>query len=249
MSSPRTVLDCERRQLGFAESFRNLRSCILNQPEALESQRCFAVTSAIPLEGKSTVSVNLAIALAATNSRVLLVDGDLRRGRLHESLSVNAPRGLSNLLTGTGTLDEVLCATRMQDLVLLPCGPSVSNGTELLLRFALEECIQDLQRRFDYVIIDTPPVLAVDDAITLAARVNWTMFVVRLNYTRPALALRALDELSTRRIKVAGVVINGAPVGETASNYYNYYRGLEQGPFIKGGEVSGELIANGHRHR
>lgn len=249
MTSPRTLLDCDRRQLGFAESFRSLRSCILNQPEALESQRCFAVTSAIPLEGKSTVSVNLAIALAATNSRVLLVDGDLRRGRLHDSLGVNTARGLSNLLTGTGTLNDVLYPTRMQDLVLLPCGPSVSNGTELLLRFALEECIQELQQRFDYVIIDTPPVLAVDDSITLAARVNWTMFVVRLNYTRPALALRALDELSTRRIKVSGVVVNGAPVGETASNYYNYYRGLEQGPFLKGGVGSGELTVNGHHHR
>ena len=248
MSSPRTVLDCERRQLGFAESFRNLRSCILNQPEALESQRCFAVTSAIPLEGKSTVSVNLAIALAASNSRVLLIDGDLRRGRLHEPLHVNAAGGFSNLLTGKSTLNEVLYSTRMQDLILLPCGPSVANGTELLLRFALDEFMKELQQRFDYIIIDTPPVLAVDDAVTLAARVNWTMFVVRLNYTRPALALSALDELSTRRIKVSGVVINGAPVGQTASNYYNYYRGLAQRPFLEGAVASGELSVNGRHY-
>jgi polysaccharide biosynthesis transport protein len=245
MSSPRTVLDCDSHQLGFAESFRNLRSCILNQPEAAESQRCFAVTSAIPLEGKSTVSANVAIALAASNSRVLLIDGDLRRGRLHEPLRVNATHGLSNLLAGKSTLNEVLYSTRMQDLILLPCGPSIPNGTELLLRFAFEDLMQELQRRFDYVIIDTPPVLAVDDALTLAARVNWTMFVVRLNYTRPAQALSALDELSTRRIKVAGVVVNGAPVGQTAGNYYNYYyRGLEQRPFLESGVASGELTVN-----
>ena len=232
-SRSRTVLDCDQAHIGFAESFRSLRSGILNRPQELAAQRCFAVTSATPGEGKSTVTVNLGIAIAATNARVLLIDGDLRRGRLHQLLGLQPTAGFSDLLSGNATATAVLHSTRMQNLFLLPTGSKIANTTELLLRFALDELFRELHSRFDYIIVDAPPVLAADDAMTLASRVSWTMFVVRLGYSQPANSLKALDELTSRQIKVPGVVINDVPRDQITHSYYHYYHQLESRPFTE----------------
>jgi polysaccharide biosynthesis transport protein len=231
-SRSRTVLDCDQAHIGFAESFRSLRSGLLNRPQELAKQRCFAVTSATPGEGKSTVTVNLGIAIAATNARVLLIDGDLRRGRLHQLLGLQVTVGFSDLLIGNATSTAVLHSTRMQNLFLLPAGPKIANTTELLLRFGLDELFRELHSRFDYIIVDAPPVLAADDAMTLASRVSWTMFVVRLGYSQPANSLKALDELTSRQIKVPGVVINDVPRDQITHSYYHYYHQLESRPFF-----------------
>jgi polysaccharide biosynthesis transport protein len=230
----RTVLDCGRDHLDFAESFRNLRSSILNFPAEYAPKKCFAVTSALPNEGKSTVAVNIAIALAATNAKVLLIDGDLRHGKLCGLLKSEAGPGLADLITKRKSLHHVLHGTRMPNLTLLPAGPPLANVTEEMLRYGMDKLLQTLTQRFDYVILDTTPVLAADDAITLAAKADWTMFVVRLRSSRPSDSKRAIEELNLRQVNVAGVVVNSVPNKFTGHSYYRYYdHKLEHKPFLE----------------
>ena len=222
-AGPRTILDCDRNHLDFAESFRNLRSGLLHFPGAYAPKRCFAITSAIPGEGKSTIAVNLAIALAATNSRTLLVDADMRRGKLHHLLKIDRSPGLSELITNQNLLEEVVHPTIMPNLMLLPTGQPIANTSEQLLRYGVDELIRSLTEHFDYVIIDTPPVLAADDAVVLAAKTDWAMFLVRLGYSSPVISKRALEELKSRQIHVPGIVVNSVPRRLTAQSYYNHY--------------------------
>jgi capsular exopolysaccharide synthesis family protein len=228
----RTVLDGHRGHLAFAESFRNLRSSLLNLPGEFEARTCIAVTSAVPREGKSTVAVNLAIALAATEARTLLIDADLRRGALHQLLKVESGPGLSDLITAQCLLDQVLRPTVMPNLTLLPSGQRIANVADRMASYRIERLFEILARRFDYVILDTPPVLAADDALTVAAKADWTLFVVRLRYSRPTQSQRAIEELTSRQVEVAGVVVNCVPKALTSQSYY-YAQPLEKRPFSK----------------
>ena len=221
-ASNRTILDCERNHLDFAESFRNLRSSFLNFPGAEAPKKCFAITSAVPNEGKSTIAVNLAIALAATNSKVLLVDADLRRGTLCRLLKTASGPGLAQLITYRSSLKNALHRTRMANLTLLPAGAPLANAGEEMLCFGAGELLQTLTEHFDYVILDTTPVLAADDAITIAAKADWTLFVVRLGYSRPSDSKRAIEELTLRNVNVAGVIANSVPRKFTGHSYYRY---------------------------
>ena len=233
VTKKRTVLDCTRNHLGFAESFRNLRSAFLNLPPDFAMPRCIAIASAVPNEGKSTVAVNLAIALAATGARTLLVDADLRRGKLQQLLKTDPGPGLSDLLTHRSPLAQVLRATLMPNLMLLPCGARISNIAEQMYLYGIEKLLQSLGKHFDYVIVDTPPVLAVDDAATIAVKTDGVLFVVRLGASRPDDAQQAVGELRARQANVAGVVVNFVPKRLTGHSYYRCYRHLlENRPFL-----------------
>jgi succinoglycan biosynthesis transport protein ExoP len=231
----RTVLDCTRRHIGFAESFRTLRSAMLHLPEAHRDRRCIAVTSALPAEGKTTVAVNLAIALAAANRTVLLIDTDLRRGSLHQRLKARQGPGLSDLITSQNVRPgEVIHPTRMPNLMLLPSGPRVEGVSEAIVRFEFDRMLQELGQQFDYVILDLPPVLATDDAPTLCTYADWAIFVVRLHYSSPNETLRALEELAIRQIEVPGVVVNAVRTRDTGHGYYHRFmeHQLEDRPFL-----------------
>ena len=182
---------------------------MLHLPEAHRDRRCIAVTSALPAEGKTTVAVNLAIALAAANRTVLLIDTDLRRGSLHHRLKARQGPGLSDLITSQEVRPgEVIHPTRMPDLMLLPWGPRVQGISEAIVRFGFDRMLQELGQQFDYVILDLPPVLATDDSPTLCTYADWTMFVVRIHYSSPNETFRALEELAIRQVEVPGVVVN-----------------------------------------
>jgi succinoglycan biosynthesis transport protein ExoP len=231
ITKQKTVLDCTPEHVGIAESFRHLRSSVLRRPQEFLAMQCVAVTSAVPREGKSLVATNLAIALAATNARTLLIDGDMRRGRLHQLLSVENGAGLSDLLTRQKGLQETLCETRMPHLYLMPCGQRIQNITEHLLSFDLAELRQELNAQFDYILIDTPPVLATTDGVALAAYADATLFVVRLGLSRPNDATMALEELKFREIRVSGLVVNAVPKHLSGRRFYADYNLLENRPF------------------
>src|SRR6202047_5059679 len=137
ITKQRTVLDCTPEHVGIAESFRHLRSSIQRRPPEILVMQCLAVTSAVPREGKSLMATNLAIALAAANARTLLIDGDMRRGKLHKLLGGRPGPGFSDLLTHQKSLAETLQETRMPHLFLMSCGRRIQNITEHLLRFGL----------------------------------------------------------------------------------------------------------------
>jgi succinoglycan biosynthesis transport protein ExoP len=227
----RTVLDCTRKHIGFAESFRNLRSTLMLLPPSVRDRRCIAVTSACPNEGKSTIAVNMAIALAATNSRVLLIDADLRRGKLHQLLKVKTGPGFSDLLMRKSSVQQATHSTRMQNLMLLPSGNRVPNVSEQIFRSNFDRTLEELCQEFDYVILDTPPVLATDDGPTMAAKADWALFVVRLRYSRPRETEKALEELRMRQVEVPGVVVNSVSKRDTGHSYYHYACSLEERPF------------------
>jgi polysaccharide biosynthesis transport protein len=227
----RTVLDCTRKHIGIAESFRHLRSSILRRPQQFLAMQCLAVTSAVPREGKSLVAANLAIALAATNARTLLIDGDMRRGKLHQLFGVASGPGLSDLLTRQKGLPGTVQETRMPHLYLMACGQRIQNITEHLLRFGLSDLRQELSSRFDYILIDTPPVLAADDSVALAAYADATLFVVRLGLSRPQDAVTAMAELKLREIRVSGVVVNAVPKRYIGHRFYQYHNLVEDRPF------------------
>jgi polysaccharide biosynthesis transport protein len=231
VSRQRTVLDCTRKHIGFAESFRNLRSTLMLLPPSVRDRRCIAVTSAFPNEGKSTIAVNMAIALAATNSRVLLIDADLRRGKLHQLLKVKTGPGFSDLLMRKSSVQQAIHSTRMQNLMLLPSGNRIPNVSEQIFRSGFDSTLDELCREFDYVIIDTPPVLATDDGPTLAAKADWALLVVRLRHSRPRETEKALEELRMRQVEVPGVVVNSVSKRDTGHSYYHYAYSVEDRPF------------------
>ncbi len=224
-----TVLDCDLNHLEFAQSFRNLRSGLLHLPGEVRDKGCFSITSAVSGEGKSVIAVNLSIALAGTNARTLLIDGDIHRGRLHQFLRSAPGPGFSGLITGRSPLEEVVYPTRVPNLFLIPSGPHIPNLAEQLLAFGFSALLGELGQHFDFILVDTPPVLATDDAVTLAANTSWTMFVVRLGYSGPQHSQLALEDLRARQIQVPAVVVNCVP--RRLTGYYNYYtRQLEGKP-------------------
>jgi len=233
ITKQRTVLDCTPEHVGIAESFRHLRSSIQRRPQELLVMQCLAVTSAVPREGKSLIATNLAIALAAANARTLLIDGDMRRGKLHQLLGGRPGPGFSDLLTHQKSLAETLQETRMPHLFLMSCGRRIQNITEHLLSFGLSDLRQKLNAQFDYILIDTPPVLAVDDGVSLAASADATLFVVRLGLSRPSDSIAAIDELKSREIRVSGLVVNSVSKHFGGRRFYKHYSKLEDGrPFL-----------------
>lgn len=216
------ILAVDDPRHGFAESFRSIRSSILFAGQQKERARTILVTSAVPGEGKSTVAANLACVLALAGSKTLLIDCDLRRGTAHESLGVNREPGLADhLLKGGGDPLPVL-PTAVSGLFAVPAGKRVTNSGELFLGKGFNDLLQQARVDYDFVILDSPPVFAADDASTLAPPMDGVLFVVRCGHTRTRMARRALDLLHQRKAKVMGVVFNRANFSTRSSYYYNY---------------------------
>jgi capsular exopolysaccharide synthesis family protein len=232
MTSRRTVLDSNRKHVGFAESFRNLRSVILHLAGEYQDRKCIAVSSALPHEGKSIVAVNLAIALAAADYRVLLIDGDIRRGRLHQLLRLRLAPGLSDLITNKCTAEEAIHTTRMPNLMFIASGHRIPDVSEELVKSEFEKTIDAFIPQYDYIILDSAPILATEDGPTICTYADWVLFVLRLRFSRPNESIRALDELAARQLRVPGVVVNAVRRKDTGHGYYGHlYQTLEDRPF------------------
>ena len=204
----------------FVEAYRNLRSSLLYIAESGARPRTVVITSSVPGEGKSLTSANLAITLANSGSRVLLVDGDLRKGVLHELFGVPPEPGLTKVLSQGLTAEQTIQATKVASLSLLPRGAITHRSSELFVHPAAGKFLKDTAAQYDYVLIDTAPVMAADDVTSLAPNLDGTIFVVRADYTSARLARAALDLLYQRQVKVIGLVFNA--VRPTTLDYYYY---------------------------
>src|SRR5438067_5353904 len=167
----------------FAESYRNIRSSIFFMPYDGPRPKSFLVTSAVPSEGKSTLSANLAITMAFSGARTLLIDCDLRRGALRETFGITSKIGFSEVLKQEVNWREVVVPTAVPTMFVLPRGKPLSQPSEHLLRESTEALLKEIYQNYDYVIIDTSPVLAADDTTSLAPKIDATLLVVRLSYT------------------------------------------------------------------
>src|SRR5437660_3482376 len=206
----------------FAESYRNIRSSIFFMPYDGPRPKSFLVTSAVPSEGKSTISANLAITMALSGARTLLIDCDLRRGALREAFGITSKIGFSEVLKQEVNLREVVVPTAVPTLFVLPRGKPLSQPSEHLLRASTEALLKEIYQNYDYVIIDTSPVLAADDTTSLAPKIDATLFVVRLSYTSARLTKKALELLYGRQVNVPGVILNFVDTSLPEYYYYQY---------------------------
>lgn len=207
-----------------AEAYRQLRTNIHFARLASEL-RTILVTSSNPQEGKSTTTANIAVVLAQAGQRVIVVDTDLRRPSLHSIFRIPNSYGLTGLLLNEAAEPDMgLVHTPIQNLQVLPSGPLPPNPSELLASPAMEHMIAALRARADYVIFDSPPILAVTDASILAANTDGAILVAERGRTRTESLRRAHDALRHANARILGVVINKAKRGASGYGYYGYYR-------------------------
>lgn len=208
----------------FAEACRTLRSSILLHYSEKEAHppHCILVSSSTPSEGKSTISANLAIALSYINKPVLLIDADMRQGGVHHLFSIQAKEGLSDLLRSEAELGSFVHQTPYANLDLLKNGAGFSNSSELLLSGRMDELLEWAREHYAYIIIDAPPILAVDDTMVLSAKADSMLMVVRANQTSARQVQSSIDRLSSRAAKIIGFAFNCAPLGGV--DYYYYYQ-------------------------
>jgi len=206
----------------FAESYRNVRSSIFFMPYEGPRPKTLLITSAVPNEGKSTISANLAITLALSGAKTLLIDGDLRRGAQREAFGLSSRIGFSEVLQGNVSWQEVVVPTTYPNLFVLPRGQTLSQPSEHLLRDSTDRLLQEIYNHYDYIVIDSSPVLAADDTTSLAPKIDATLFVVRLSYTSARLTKKALELLYNRQVNVPGVILNYVDTSLPEYYYYQY---------------------------
>lgn len=217
-----TLLQPDDARHVFAESYRNVRSSIFFMPYEGPRPKTMLVTSSVPNEGKSTISANLAVTMALSGARTLLIDGDLRRGALREAFGVSSKIGFSEVLKQEVNWQEVVVPTTYENLYLLPRGKTLGQPSEHLLRDSTDALLRDMYNHYDYIIIDSSPVLAADDSTSLAPKIDATLFVVRLSYTSARLTRKSLELLYNRQVNVPGVILNYVDTSLPEYYYYQY---------------------------
>ncbi|MGU3650780.1 polysaccharide biosynthesis tyrosine autokinase [Mycolicibacterium sp. A43C] len=227
-------LDKERRQQAairfegnnspIAEAFRKLRTnlqflSVDNPPHVL------VITSSLPGEGKSTTAINISLALAEAENRVVLVDGDLRRPTMHKHLNLVGQVGLSTVLSGQASLDDALQETSYPGLTVLTSGAIPPNPSELLASQSARKLLDELRHRFDYVIVDSTPLLAVTDAALLAVSADGAIIMTRFGQTKRDQLNHAVENLDSVGSPLLGAVFTMVPPrgGSTYSYNYAYY--------------------------
>jgi capsular exopolysaccharide synthesis family protein len=207
------------------ESYKALRT---NLRFTLRSDSCkkILISSPVPEDGKSTTSTNVAITIAQTGVKVLLVDCDLRKGRLHSSFKLKNSPGISDTLSGLNELKEVIQYTSYANLHVITMGSIPPNPTELLASSQMEEFLQKVEKEYDYIIIDTPPVNVVSDSLSLVKLVDGVLLVVRENNTSHPNIQGALQKYEFVEANLLGFVLNGVSLNQGKSKkqyyYYNY---------------------------
>jgi polysaccharide biosynthesis transport protein len=182
------------------------------------------VTSSEPGEGKTVTAANLAVSLARLNQRVLLIDADLRRPRLHDVFAVEQQPGLTDVLTSPESgLHTGVRATSVNRLWLMPSGTLASNPTDLLGSKRFSRLIEDLRGQFDWVVLDSPPVLAVTDASLLARVASGVLFVVGCRQTSRDAASAAIDRLGASGAHIIGAMLNRVVLDEDDPSYLPYF--------------------------
>jgi capsular exopolysaccharide synthesis family protein len=214
----------QQPQSAVAECLRSIRANLLFMSPDRPLKRIL-VTSAGPEEGKTTTASLLAQIMADGGSRVLLVDADMRRPRIHRIFDTSAGEGLSSLILGEGKIDGAVKATEVPNLWVLPCGPVPPNPAELLHAEAFRTLVEELARRFDRVILDSPPVGAVSDPVVISTAVDGTLLVLKAGRTSRDHARRAVRALTDVNARVFGAVLNDLDLkDERYGRYYHYQR-------------------------
>jgi tyrosine-protein kinase Etk/Wzc len=205
----------------IGEAYRSLRTNILFSKSAGRIQT-FVITSTAPADGKSFTAANLSICMAQQKSNTLLVDTDMRRGVLHNTFGVPKEPGFSNYLMGSILTAETLHETHIPNLSVISCGSLIPNPSELLGSVQLRRFLDEMRRRFDLIIFDTPPLNAATDAVVLGTQVDGVVVVVRSGKTNKEVARQKMELFKNVHAKIIGVILNGTTV-DLAHEGYSYY--------------------------
>jgi polysaccharide biosynthesis transport protein len=207
-----------------AECCRTIRTNLTFQ-SADRPLRAFAVTSAMPRDGKSTVAISLSITMAQSGRRVLLVDTDLRKPRLHKAFKVPPGAGVTSILAGEASLESATQSTDVPGLTLLQCGPIPPNPSELLHTRRFAELVEEARNNYDLVIFDSPPLGAVTDPAIISTLVDGMIVVIRARSTTRGGVTAALRQLRDVSARVIGAVLNDVDLDDSSYGaYYSYYR-------------------------
>lgn len=205
-----------------SEAFRGLRTALYFSTQG-EVHKVIQITSPQASDGKSTLVANLAICIAQSGRKVVLIDADLRKPRLHKMFGLSSTVGLASIISQEVKIKDAVQPTQIPGLSIIPCGPRPSNPAELLTAPVFKEFLDTIREEFDYVLIDTPPLLAVSDPSVVAPRVDGVILAIRVSKNGRPNAERAKEILNTLGANVLGVVVNGAgPRGGQAGYGYGY---------------------------
>ena len=213
----------------LSEAFRNLKASIsLSIPKKQEGEGTVIVmTSACPEDGKTTVSVNLALMFAMSEAKVVLVDADVRKGRISKFFKMRSTPGLADYLSGLASLGEIVQKySRNENFSFITCGTRSPRPYELLESDEMKNLLTELKKQYDYIIIDTPPLLLVSDALALTSHADGTVIVCRHQVSYLSDISKTLSTLSFAKANVLGFVVNDYKMHQTSSydsNRYKYY--------------------------
>jgi len=219
---PRDLVTIHSPKSIASESYRGIRTGILFS-SADTTPQVIMVTSAGPKEGKTVLSANLSVCMANAGSGTLLVDGDMRRPRIHKLFEIDRKIGLSSILVGTESPENAIVASSIQGLDILPVGPIPPNPSEIVGSKKMELFLNDLRKKYSRIIIDSPPISAVTDAVALAQMVDTMLLVIRAGETPRQLIQNSLEQLYAVNANVLGAILNAVSVGRDSYYYYQYY--------------------------
>jgi capsular exopolysaccharide synthesis family protein len=219
MDNKRKLITKNDPKSPISEQYRTIRTNI--QFSSIDQEvSTLMVTSSGPGEGKSTTVANLAVVFAQQGKSVLLVDADLRKPTVHYTFNLTNTTGLTSVLTNQLPLSESVKLTDVANLLVLPSGPIPPNPSELLGSRAMKAFLENAQRDYDFILFDTPPVLAVTDAQILANQCDGTILVVSSETTETEQAMKSKELLTSAQAKLMGVVLNNKKVDASAQYYY-----------------------------
>jgi len=207
-----------------SESYRGIRTNILFS-SAEKAPQVILLSSPGPREGKTMTATNLAITMAQSGSRVMLLDCDLRRPKIHRMFGLKKDRGMTNLLVGNATFEETVVHSKLlSNLDILFSGPVPPNPSEMLGSERMKQLLGELRKHYDRIIIDSPPITAVTDAAILGKIVDGVVLVIRAGQTVREVAKNSVNQLQSVGANVLGAVLNAVDIGKDKYYYYYYYQ-------------------------
>ncbi|KPK35583.1 MAG: hypothetical protein AMK70_05015 [Nitrospira bacterium SG8_35_1] len=203
-----------------SESYRGIRTRILFS-STVSQPKSILIVSAMEGEGKTISAANLAVIMARTGSRVLLLDCDMRKPRMNSIFGLEREKGVSNILVGDCSISDAVHKTDIENLNLIPCGQIPPNPSELLGSKAMREMLATLGRSYERIVIDSPPITAVTDAVVLSKAVDGVVVVLQANKTERVLAKRAIEQMQAVNAHIFGIILNR--LDERMTKYYHLY--------------------------
>jgi len=205
-----------------SESYRGIRTNI-RFSSAESVPQVILITSAGPQEGKTITAANLAVTMAQTDSKVIILDCDMRRPQIHKLFGIAKEHGVSNLLVGSNDAGKAIIHTRIPNLDVIPCGSIPPNPSELLGSTRMVTLLNALRKRYDHILIDSPPSTAVTDAVVLSKSVDGVILVIRAGHTAREIVKNGVAQFGAVGAFILGAVLNGVDMGRDSYYYYQYY--------------------------